>query len=170
MEIKTIINGIKDSNFNIIWENKFISVIGIILLLIFINTSIWTSFDGLITTGTLLAVIFNLAVNNQKKIEESQIIPIYFIVKETNIKYQLNLDIPRKDITRSEIQGLLSNFSTDSTKRYNIDFMSDLEYLENIYQVQNNKKHQLEIYISEIELSGKKEGYVGFDLMKMKQL
>ncbi len=48
--------------------------------------------------------------------------------------------------------------------------MSDLEYLENIYQVQNNKKHELEIYISEIELSGKKEKYVGFDLNKMRKL
>ena len=79
----------------------------------------------------LLFIILNLAKNYEKQSKELEIIPIHFIVKETNDKYKLNLDIPRKDITRSEIQGLLSNFSTDSTKRYNIDFMSDLEYLEN---------------------------------------
>lgn len=127
----------------------------------------WSFIDGLITIGTLTVVIINLYRDIINKKKESKIIPIYFKVIGSNIKYKLKLEVPRKDIKRGEIQGLLSNFSIDSTKRYNIDSMSDLEYLENIYKIQRNESDELIISISEDELNGKKEGYVAFDLTKM---
>ena len=77
------------------------------------------------------------------------------------------MDIPRREIKRSEIQGLLSNFLVDSTKRYNIDSMSDLEYLSNIYKIQDAKLNELIIIITEEEINSKKENYAAFDLSKM---
>jgi hypothetical protein len=82
----------------------------------------------------------------------------------------LKLDIPRRDIRRGEIQGLLSNFLVDSTQRYNIDSMSDLEYLHDIYKIQDNEISELIIVISEDELNGKKLNFGAFDLSKMEKI
>lgn len=152
---------------DLILRHKKKSILFAAILIVVINTGIWTSIDGLITTGTLLAVLINLYLNAINREKESEVIPIFFKVKESNIKYKLKLDIPRKDIKRGEIQGLLSNFLIDSTKRYNIDSMSDLDYLKNIYKIQNSEANELIILISERELNGKKEEYVSFDLTKM---
>jgi hypothetical protein len=152
---------------SLILKHKYISIISIIFLIYIINKGIWVSIDGLITIGTLGAVLINLYSSAITREKESEIIPIFFKVKETNVKYKLKLDIPRRDIKRGEIQGLLSNFLVDSTKRYNIDSMSDLDYLQNIYKIQNSESKELTILISERELNGKKEEYVSFDLTKM---
>lgn len=151
-------------------SNKYKTLIGLIILIFIINKSIWITIDGLVTTGTLLAVLVNLYLNAKNKEKQSEIIPIYFKVKETGIKYKLKLDIPRRDIRRGEIQGLLSNFLVDSTQRYNIDSMSDLEYLHDIYKIQDNEISELIIVISEDELNGKKLNFGAFDLSKMEKI
>ena len=149
-------------------EHKIISIIVLMLILYIINTSkVWTTFDGLITIGTLITVMYNFYNNVKNKKKQSEIIPIFFQLKESGIKYKLKLDIPRREIKRSEIQGLLSNFLVDSTKRYNIDSMSDLEYLSNIYKIQDAKLNELIIIITEEEIKNKKENYAAFDLSKM---
>lgn len=181
MEFEKIKNEILNSDFwnetkEFIFNHKLGTFICLIILILVINTDIWTTFDGLITTGTLLAVLVNLYINSKNRQKQLENIPIYFKIKETNTKYKLKLDIPRKEITRGEIQGLLSNFLVDSTKRYNIDSMSDnLDYLQNIYKVQNGECNELVILVSQEELEGTKKdeqnkNYPAFDLMKMEEI
>ncbi len=140
----------------------------------FDNEPFWSFFDGIVTIGTLIAVLVNLYRDKRKEKISLEKISIYFQIKEDNTKYRLNLALPRKDITRAEIQGILSNFLKDSTKRYNIDYTSDLEYLESIYDVQNNKKNELILYLSNKELiqgaDEKKDMYSPFDLSKMEKV
>ncbi len=43
----------------------------------------------------------------------------------------------------------------------------DLEYLSNIYKIQDAKLNELIIIITEEEINSKKENYAAFDLSKM---
>ena len=60
-------------------EHKIISIIVLMLILYIINTSkVWTTFDGLITIGTLITVMYNFYNNVKNKKKQSEIIPIFF--------------------------------------------------------------------------------------------
>lgn len=131
---------------SLILKHKYISIISIIFLIFIINTGIWTSIDGVITIGTLGAVILNIYINSKNKEVELQKIPIYFNEKK------LNLDITRKDFTRQELQGILGILRKNMNNQYKVEYLSEIAYIDDIYKIQKSKIDKLVIKITEQEL------------------
>ncbi len=151
MEFKKIKDEIINSDFineitTLVIKHKYKSIIFILFLVFLINTGMWTSIDGLITTGTLIAVIINIYINAKNKEVELQKIPIYFNEK------RLNLDITRKDFTRQELQGVLGILRKNMKNHYEVDYLSEIAYLDDIYKIQKSKLDKLIIKITEKEL------------------
>jgi hypothetical protein len=121
------------------------------------NNKVWTFFDGLVTIGTLCMVLLNIWLRGRQKKIELQKIKIYFKNIDTNEVYLLDLDIARKDITRSEIQGILNAFQNDPSQRYSINYLSKIQYLDDIYKIQNNQQNELYIELTNEEFNGKKD-------------
>ena len=88
---------------------------------------------------TMLGVFYNIWQNRRNKKLENQKIKIYFDLE--GIDYLLDLDMPRKHISRSEIQGILSAFQNVPSQRYSIEYLSDINFLDDIYKIQNNILH-----------------------------
>ncbi len=151
MEFEKIKNEIINSDFikeikSLVLKHKYKSIIFTLSLIFIINTGIWTSIDGLITTGTLIAVIVNIYINAKNKEVELQKIPIYFNEKK------LNLDITRKDFTRQELQGILGILRKNMKIQYEVEYLSEIAYLDDIYKIQKSKMDKLVIKITEKEL------------------
>jgi len=132
----------------------------------------WTSIDGIVTIGTLFAVLINIYLNNRKNTIENEKIKFFFNID--GIDYLLDLDMPRKHISRSEIQGVLSAFQKVPAQRYSIEYLSDINFLDDIYKIQNNKLSILRIVLTQKELNGWKTNdnkfHDGFNLNKMRRL
>lgn len=142
-----ILNGEFAKEIKGIWDKyTFRAIVLILLLILIIATPLWDFIDGIVTTGTLVAVIINIYINSNNREKEIQEIPIYFNDK----KLQINL--ARKDISRSEIGGLLRLILTDSKDKYNIDYMSTVNYLKDIHKIQKADLDKLIIKVSESEL------------------
>ena len=159
MKIKEAIEELKNANFvkeikEIIKSHKIISFIVFILLVLLINSQIWTTIDGLVTSGTLVIVIINMylnAKNNKQKLEK---VKIFFEIDEIKEKYLLDLDIARKEVTRAEIQGILSAFQNIPSQRYLINCLSEISFLDDIYKIQNNQLDELVIELTKEEFEG----------------
>ena len=65
---------------------------------------------------------------------------------------KLNLDIARKDFSRSELQGILGILRKNMKVPYEIESLSQLNYIDTIYKIQKSELHELKIYITENEL------------------
>jgi hypothetical protein len=137
----------------IIKNNPIISaiVIGFIFVVIayyvsnlgyFEEFDLWSLIDAYATSLTLVLVVYNLKQNQM----QMQQIPIYFNDKK------LNLDITRKDFSRSELQGILGILRNDVEKPYNVAYLSKIEYLDAIYKIQKSELDELKIEITEDEL------------------
>jgi hypothetical protein len=151
MEFEKMKNEIINSDFikeikSLVLKHKYKSIIFTLSLIFIINTGIWTSVDGLITTGTLIAVIVNIYINAKNKEVELEKIPIYFNEKK------LNLDITRKDFTRQELQGILGILRKNMKIQYEVEYLSEIAYLDDIYKIQKSKMDKLVIKITEKEL------------------
>ena len=124
-------------------------------------------------TITMFGVFYNIWQNRKNKKLENEKIKVIFDVDGVN--YLLDLDMPRKQISRSEIQGILSAFQNIPSQRYSIDYLSNITFLDDIFRIQNNESDQLEIFLTNEEFIG---GYMydkfnihnGFNKTKMKQL
>ena len=127
-------------------NHKISSVVSLIILIIVIISPLWTVLDGLVTTGTLMAVIINIYVNAKNNEMQLKKIPIYFNDRK------LNLDIARKDFSRSELQGILGILRKNMKVPYEIESLSQLNYIDTIYKIQKSELHELKIYITENEL------------------
>ena len=150
---------------NDIFKRHKIICVGALAFLVFLLIfwkSVWNFIDGFITVGTLLAVLINTYINSTNEEKSLEKISIYLKVIENNDTYKLNLEIPRKNISRAEIQGILGNFLQD-IDRYKIIYMSEIEYLNKIYDIQDNKDNKLVINITKEELDQ-------FDLEKMEKI
>ncbi len=121
---------------------------------------------------TMLGVFYSIWQNRRNKKLENEKIKIYFDLE--GIDYLLDLDMPRKHISRSEIQGILSAFQNVPSQRYSIEYLSDINFLDDIYKIQNNILDELKIIISEKEMNGwkidDKNFHDGFNKNKMKKL
>lgn len=121
---------------------------------------------------TMLGVFYNIWQNRRNKKLENEKIKIYFDLE--GIDYLLDLDMPRKHISRSEIQGILSAFQNVPSQRYSIEYLSDINFLDDIYKIQNNILDELKIIILEKEMNGwkidDKNFHDGFNKNKMKKL
>ena len=126
-------------------------------------------------TLAMLGTGYNFLKQREERKRDLQKIPIIFNIEGE--KYQLDLDISRKEVTRSEIQGILSNYTTDPSERYKIQYLSEISYLDDIYKIQSATLDKLEIKLSSKEIEGytevknkKPKTYVGFELNKMKKI
>lgn len=121
---------------------------------------------------TMLGVFYSIWQNRRNKKLENEKIKIYFDLE--GIDYLLDLDMPRKHISRSEIQGILSAFQNVPSQRYSIEYLSDINFLDDIYKIQNNILDELKIIILEKEMNGwkidDKNFHDGFNKNKMKKL
>lgn len=110
--------------------------------------------------GTLVIVLYNVIQNKRQLHSELEKIKIIFDVN--GIDYLLDLDIPRKHISRSEIQGILAAFQVDIKGRYSLNYLSDLSFLDDIFKIQQNTLSSLTIKLDEKE-------FLQFNISKMKQ-
>lgn len=102
-------------------------------------------------TITMCGVFYNIWQNRKNRKLENQKIQIIFDV--LGIDYLLDLDMPRKHISRSEIQGILAAFQKDISSRYSIEYLSDISFLDDIFLIQQNKIDKLTIKLSKKEFS-----------------
>ena len=110
---------------------------------------------------SMFGIFYTIYQNRRKTRYENQKIDIRFDIE--GVDYLLDLDIPRKQISRSEIQGILAAFQNNISDRYSIEYLSDLTFLDDIFQVQNNKLDILILKLSE-------EEFKQFNPNKMKRL
>ena len=110
-----------------------------------------SSFQEVITWMDWITIVFAFFAmlgagvnwwNNKKQLQK---ITIYFNDKK------LNLDITRKDVTRQELQGILGILRKDMKTNYHVEYLSSIEYLDKIYQIQKCKKDALVIIITDKE-------------------
>ena len=97
------------------------------------------------STITMVIVIWNLFQSRKQK----EKVKIFFDVE--GVDYLLNLDVTRRQISRSEIQGILSAFQKDIKSRYSIDYLSDISFLDDIFLIQQNKLDSLVIKLNNDE-------------------
>lgn len=92
----------------------------------------------------MLAVFYNYYRQNQK-------IQIYFLIGGKEIFLE-NISIIRKHITRSEILGMLGVIQKNSKERYNIEYLSETKFFEDLYAIQKGGSQKLFIEVSTDEL------------------
>ena len=86
---------------------------------------------------TLFFVIRNW-LNNRKQLKA---IKIYFFIKYLDKKILIDDKLTRKDARRSEIQGVLGNKLIKGVPRYDIDYLSNESYFNNVFEIQKVRNH-----------------------------
>ena len=114
-------------------------------------------------SNDFIEIIIKLDEKKFNKIKDEKIKTKFYKVEKWNA-HKTGLLIQRKHFTRSEIQGVLNNIN--SLTRYDIEYMSSIEFYEQFKEVQNKKnKKEFDLYISEndnfefIPLKSNKEDY-----------
>ena len=97
----------------------------------------------LFSTLTLVFVVINFFYNLYARKKENQLIKI-LIIKD-GVEKQLPIGIPRKQISSSEVLGMLGVF--DKQSYFEIAYTSKKEFFDQITEIQNNKKDVLRIYL-----------------------
>ena len=97
----------------------------------------------LFSTLTLVFVVINFFYNLYARKKENQLIKI-LIIKD-GVEKQLPIGIPRKQISLSEVLGMLGVF--DKQSYFEIAYTSKKEFFDQITEIQNNKKDVLRIYL-----------------------
>lgn len=93
----------------------------------------------------MILTILNF-IRERKQLEK---ITIVFLVENEEMVVDDNLT--RKDCQRSEIQGVLRTKLKKNKTFYDIDFLKNRDYFENIYEIQKAKKDKLVIKLSSDE-------------------
>jgi len=114
------------------------------------SSNLWTFFDGVITLGTLIIVTINLILNKRKEKLQNQEIKIFFIID--NKKKDTKLTIIRKHFTRSEVLGIVGILQKDISKRFNIEYMKNKKFLDDVIDIQQGKKDEIDIQVTNEEL------------------
>lgn len=99
--------------------------------------------DKILIVVTCIYFVCNFYKLRNKEKVENALIKI-FILKNDKRK-ELPIDITRKQITRSEIMGILGAFDKDS--KFDIKYTSKKEFLEQITRIQQNKSDEIIIRI-----------------------
>ena len=156
MEIEKMKKEIIENDFikeiKILWgKYTFLVIISFILLLLIIATPLWNFIDGIATASTLVAVIVNMYINNKNKEKLLQKIKVFFQtdgIQEEKPRFE----IVRKDFTRAEISGYLSEIRFDSSQRFNINHLSTKKYFDDIINVQKNIIDEIVIEVEKDQL------------------
>lgn len=106
----------------------------------------WTFIDALVTMLTLGLVIYNWYTNYRQAKE------INIVFQSEKSKIRQVSKITRRFISRAEINGLLGVLQKDSSHRFNIEYLSSKNYLDDISAVQNGKLNEIIIKVTDEEL------------------
>lgn len=98
-------------------------------------------------TITMVTVLWNWF----KNIKSNDKIVIYFQTQTTTVLLE-NISIIRKHITRSEVLGILGVVQKNSKERYNIAYLSQTRFFNDLYEIQIGKSNKLVIEITDEEL------------------
>jgi len=98
-------------------------------------------------TITMVTVLWNWF----KNIKSNDKIVIYFQTQTTTVLLE-NISIIRKHITRSEVLGILGVVQKNSKERYNIAYLSQTRFFDDLYEIQIGKSDKLVIEITDEEL------------------
>lgn len=121
----------------------------------YVDAPLWTNIDATFTSVSILLTGFTLFFafrnwyNNKKQLES---IKIYLRIKLVNKKILLEEYLSRKDARRSELQGILANQLIKGVTRYNIDYLGNKLYFDNINELQKSKTNVLIIEIENDEI------------------
>jgi hypothetical protein len=97
---------------------------------------------------TMFGVFYNI-YKNKKQLEK---ITIYFVVESSGKRILIDENLTRKDCKRSEIQGVLRTKLVKGKIHYEVDYIGEDRYFENIYDIQTGKADSLDIYLKDDEL------------------
>ena len=98
-------------------------------------------------TITMVTVLWNWF----KNIKSNDKIVIYFQTQTITVLLE-NISIIRKHITRSEVLGILGVVQKNSKERYNIAYLSQTRFFDDLYEIQIGKSDKLVIEITDEEL------------------
>lgn len=98
-------------------------------------------------TITMVTVLWNWFKNRKSNDK----IVIYFQTQTTTVLLE-NISIIRKHITRSEVLGILGVVQKNSKERYNIAYLSQTRFFDDLYEIQIGKNDKLIIEITDEEL------------------
>lgn len=103
--------------------------------------------DKIISLVTVLFVIYKWWQDRK----QDEKIAISFSLNGQEILLE-NISIIRRHITRSEILGILGVIQKNSKERYNIDYLSDVRFFEDLYKIQKGTLNKLVIVVTDNEL------------------
>lgn len=159
--------------FNIIVVVAVVFIANFLLNNFFTGNVYWDSVNATITILGIAYLFFNYLNKLKEDKRSNDLISIIFLLKESKIKYKTKLKLPRRLVSRLEIQGILSAFQKNMSERYSIKYLSTEEYLNNIFEIQTTNKSELIIEVTQKEFDGNmeddnsKKDFSGFDISKM---
>ena len=112
-------------------------------------------FEKIITYLDYVTIVFAFVImiltflNFLREKKQLEKITIVFLLEDEEMVVDDNLT--RKDCQRSEIQGILRTKLKKEKNFYDIDFLKNRDYFENIYEIQKAKKDKLVIRLSNDE-------------------
>ena len=96
--------------------------------------------------------MFGVFYNIYKSKKQLEKITIYFVVESSGKRILIDKNLTRKDCKRSEIQGVLRTKLVKGKTFYEVDYIGEDRYFENIYDIQTGKADSLDIYLKDDEL------------------
>jgi hypothetical protein len=114
----------------------------------FVDSPLWKYIDAFATAFTL-ALVF---IEFYDRRRENDTVPIYFKIKSLNLRVLVDKNLLRKDIRRSEVQGVLRSNLNQDRNVYTISFLSSDEYLQSIGEIQKGQLNELNIELKDTEL------------------
>ncbi|MDK9694593.1 MAG: hypothetical protein OEL19_10180 [Sulfurimonas sp.] len=98
-------------------------------------------------TITMVTVLWSWFKNRKSNDK----IAIHFKTQTITVLLE-NISIIRKHITRSEVLGILGVVQKNSKERYNIAYLSQARFFDDLYEIQIGKSDKLVIEITDEEL------------------
>jgi len=109
-------------------------------LMNFFQTNIWAFFDAIVTTITVYGVGYNYFQNKK------QLQPIKIFIKKGNKQKEIPTYIIRRNFTRADIKGILSELH-NSEDFFKIHDITQPIFLKKIFEIQQGKGSELIINI-----------------------
>ena len=106
----------------------------------------WAFIDALVTMLTVMGVLYT----SYQNYKQSQKIKIY--VKVNTTQRYINHELIRRNVTRSEIQGILGAMRVDMTKGYHLASIGNSSFSKDIYRIQSGKSDKLTVHMTDKEL------------------
>lgn len=107
----------------------------------------WESLISWLNNFTVLfafgAMCFS-GFNFYRNLRQNKFILLY--IEKNGVKESLDIEIKRKEFSRSELNGVLGALEKDG--KFNIDYFSTKEFFDQLNDVQKSKKEEFVIYLS----------------------